>query len=131
MRNVHPDVLKFCREELLTDNYFHAVLEAAKSVGDKLRARTGLGDDGGTLVDRALGGDSPMLAINPLKTETEKSEQRGFINLVKGTFGMFRNPTAHAAKITRAVERADAEEVLTLLSMIHKRIDDSIIPPKA
>jgi uncharacterized protein (TIGR02391 family) len=131
VRNVHPDVLKFCRAELLTDNYFHAVLEATKSVADKLRVRTGLTDDGATLVDRALGGDPPTLAINPFKTETEKSEQRGFVNLVKGAFGMFRNPTAHAPKITWAVERADAEEVLTLLSMIHKRIDASIMPPRA
>jgi uncharacterized protein (TIGR02391 family) len=61
---VHPDVLVFCREELLGDNYFHAVLEAVKSVLAKLRDRTGLTDDGNTLVDRALSGDPPMLAIN-------------------------------------------------------------------
>jgi hypothetical protein len=30
-RGVHPDVLRFCREELVADNYFHAVLEAVKS----------------------------------------------------------------------------------------------------
>jgi Protein of unknown function (Hypoth_ymh) len=53
-RGVHPDVLRFCREELLADNYFHAVLEAVKSVAEKLRARTGLTDDGAALVDRAL-----------------------------------------------------------------------------
>jgi uncharacterized protein (TIGR02391 family) len=123
VRKVHPDVLRFCREELLVDNYFHAVLEAAKSVADKLRARSALTDDGAALVDRALGGDSPMIAINALSTESEKSEQRGFANLVKGTFGMFRNTTAHAPKINWALNREDAEEVLTLLSMIHKRLD--------
>jgi hypothetical protein len=42
-RNIlDPDVLKFCREELVADNYFHAVLEAVKSIADKLRVRTGL-----------------------------------------------------------------------------------------
>ncbi len=30
-------MLRFCREELLADNYFHAVLEAVKSVADKMR----------------------------------------------------------------------------------------------
>ena len=35
-RGVHPDVLRFCREELLADNYFHAVMEAVKSVADKI-----------------------------------------------------------------------------------------------
>jgi len=33
-RGVHPDVLKFCRPELLQENYFHAVFEATKSVAD-------------------------------------------------------------------------------------------------
>ena len=125
LRNIHSDVLRFCREELLVENYFHAVLEAAKGVADKVRALSGLTDDGGTLVDLAFGGDSPVIAINALRTESEKSEQRGFTNLVKGTFGMFRNTTAHAPKINWAVNREDAEEVFTLLSMIHKRIDSA------
>jgi uncharacterized membrane protein YvbJ len=43
---------------------------------------------------------------------------------------MFRNPTAHAPKIQRAVNKDDAEEVLTLLSMVHKRIDGSRMPPR-
>src|SRR3546814_16819862 len=40
-RGVHADVLKFCRAELLADDYFHAVQEAVKSVADKMRSRTG------------------------------------------------------------------------------------------
>jgi uncharacterized protein (TIGR02391 family) len=122
-REVHPDVLIFCREELLADNYFHAVLEATKSVADKLRARTSLTDDGAVLVDKALAGDIPALAINSLASENEKSEQRGFANLVKGTFGMFRNPTAHAARIHWKMEKKDAEDLLSVLSLIHRRID--------
>jgi uncharacterized protein (TIGR02391 family) len=122
-REVHPDVLIFCREELLADNYFHAVLEATKSVADKLRGRTGLTDDGAVLVDKALAGDIPALAINSLVSENEKSEQRGFANLVKGTFGMFRNPTAHAARIHWNMEKKDAEDLLSVLSLIHRRID--------
>jgi|SRR5665213_305206 len=130
LRNVHPDVLKFCREELVKENYFHAVLEATKSVADKLRTRTGLTDDGAVLIDRALGGELPLLAINALTSETDKSEQKGFVNLAKGVFGMFRNPTAHAPKITWALNKADAEEVFTLLSLIHKRLDAAFMPPR-
>jgi uncharacterized protein (TIGR02391 family) len=125
LRKVHPHILRFCKEELVKDNYFHAVLEATKSVADKLRHKTGLTDDGATLVDRALAGDLPLVAINALSDDTERSEQRGFVNLVKGIFGMFRNPTAHAPKIKWAVNKDDAEEIFTLLSMVHKRIDAS------
>jgi uncharacterized protein (TIGR02391 family) len=126
-REVHPDVLVFCREELLADNYFHAVLEATKSVADKLRSRTGLSDDGSSLVDKALGGDIPMLRINSLKTDSEKGEQRGFANLLRGIFGMFRNPTAHAARIHWKMEKKDAEDLLSVVSLIHRRIDAATI----
>ena len=129
-RGVHPDVLQFCKAELLADNYFHTVLEATKSVAAKLRTRTGLTDDGGTLVDRALGGDLPMLAINALKTDSERSEQRGFLNLLKGTFGMFRNPTAHEPRILWSMEKADAEDLLSLASLIHRRLDKAVMPPR-
>jgi uncharacterized protein (TIGR02391 family) len=131
VRGIHPDVLKFCREELLSDDYFHAVLEAVKSVADKLRTRTGLTDDGAVLVDRALGGAPPMLAINLLMTESEHSEQRGFANLVKGTFGMFRNTTAHAPRIHWPMAKNDAEDLLSLVSLIHRRLDSGHMPPRA
>lgn len=130
-RGVHSDVLAFCKEELLHDNYFHAVLEAVKSVADKLRKRTGMFDDGAVLVDCALGGDQPLLAINPLQTKSEKDEQKGFANLIKGTFGMFRNPTAHEAKVNWAMSKDDAEDLLSLVSLIHRRIDGAIMPPRA
>ena len=122
-RGVHSDVLAFCRAELLADNYFHAVQEAVKSVADKMRRMTGLIDDGGSLVDRALGGEPPILAINRRSTVSERSEQSGFANLVRGTFGMFRNPTAHEARVNWVMTKEEAEDLLTIVSLIHRRLD--------
>ncbi|TIN02390.1 MAG: TIGR02391 family protein [Mesorhizobium sp.] len=129
-RGVHPDVLAFCRAELVADNYFHAVLEAVKSVADKIRSKTGLDDDGGALVDRALSGTPPMLVINHLKTDSEQSEQRGFANLVRGIFGMFRNPTAHEARVRWEMKKEDAEDLLSLVSLVHRRLDKSRMPSR-
>ena len=129
-RGVHPDVLIFCRAELVADNYFHAVLEATKSVAEKIRTKTGLFDDGAELVDRALTGNPPMLAINSLKSKNEQSEQKGFANLVKGIFGMFRNPTAHAPRITWQMDREDAEDLLSMISLVHRRLDTAQMPPR-
>lgn len=129
-RGVHADVLVFCRAELVADDYFHAVQEAVKSVAAKMRAKTGLTDDGATLVDRALCGTPPMIAINPLSSESERGEQRGFANLVKGTFGMFRNPTAHEPRIHWPMSKGDAQDLLTLVSLIHRRLDASHIPAR-
>ena len=52
-RAIHERVLEFCRPELLRQNYFHAVLEAAKSIADRLRDMTSIQKDGSELVDLA------------------------------------------------------------------------------
>jgi len=122
-RGVHEDVLRFCRAELIADNYFHAVLEAVKSVADKLRRKCELTSDGAALVDTALSGSNPMLVINSLQTKSEQDEQKGFANLLKGTFGMFRNPTAHEARVNWAMKKEDAEDLMSLLSLMHRRLD--------
>lgn len=129
-RGVHADVLEFCKEELLADNYFHAVLEAVKSIADKIRNRTGLTDDGAVLIDRAFAGSPPMLAINPLVTKSEQDEQKGFTNLVKGTFGMFRNPLAHEARINWTMSKEDAEDILSVVSLVHRRLDAAQMPAR-
>lgn len=129
-RGVHPGVLEFCRAELVADDYFHAVQEAVKSVAAKMRAKTGLTDDGSTLIDRALGGEPPMIAINSRSSESERGEQRGFANLVRGTFGMFRNPTAHEPRIHWPMSKSDAEDLLSLVSLIHRRLDASHMPAR-
>jgi len=129
-RQVHHDVLQFCRAELLQNNYFPAVFEATKSVAEKIRQRTGLTGDGSDLVDRAFGLNAPLLAINRLQTETEQTEQKGFANLVKGMFGTFRNVTAHAPKITWSIGEQDALDLLSLVSYIHRRIDAAANVPR-
>lgn len=129
-RNVHPEVLKYCKSELLVDDYFHAVQEATKSIAAKLRSRTGLMDDGSFLVDQVLGGESPLLTINRFQTKSEKDEQKGFCNLLKGIFGMFRNPTAHEARITWQMSKEDAEDLLSMVSLAHRRIDEARMPAR-
>lgn len=128
-RSVHPDVLRFCRAELLQENYFHAVFEATKSVADKIRHLTGLDLDGAELVDRALAFDQirpPTLAFNTRRSEAERSEHRGMMNLLKGMFGTFRNVTAHVPKIHWNITEHDALDLLTLCSLLHRRLDSAV-----
>jgi len=121
-RNVHPFILNYCNAELLSDNYFHAVLEACKSIASFIRSKTGLTTDGSQLIDDALSGNNPKIRINNFINETEISEQKGFVNLSKGLFGTFRNPTAHAAKIEWNMTEQDALDIFSLASYIYRRI---------
>jgi len=128
-RGVHSDVLKFCRAELLQENYFHAVLEASKSVAQKIRDKSGFTSDGATLVDEAFGighKTYPILAFNSLSSDSERSEHNGLMNLLKGFFGTFRNPTAHAPRIAWKVTEQDALDMMTLASLLHRRIENAV-----
>jgi len=124
-RDVHPDVIVYCRAELLQDNYFHAVLEAVKSIDSKLKSRTGLDADGSELYDAAFGGSTPILKINAFHSKSHRSEQRGFMNLLKGLYGTFRNPTAHEARIEWDMAKEDALDLLSIASYAHRRIDNA------
>ena len=127
-RKIHSDVLTFCKAELLVDNYFHAVFEATKSIAEKIRIKTNLTADGSELVDQAFSykGKIPYLALNNLTTESHESKQKGFMNLLKGVFGTFRNTTAHAPKITWEVNEQDALDTLSMISLIHRKLDKAI-----
>lgn len=126
-RKVHTEVLKYCRPELLQKNYFHAVLEAVKGVASRLRSMSGLVSDGADLIDEVFNTSNPYILINKFITSTERSEHTGFMNLVKGVFGMFRNVTAHAAKIEWPIQEEEALDLLALVSLIHKKLDKATI----
>jgi uncharacterized protein (TIGR02391 family) len=127
-RGVHPDVLHFCLAELMQENYFHAVLEACKSVAEKLRVLAGLDGDGAPLIDAACSGKPvPIVMFNALETASERSEQSGLATLMKGLFGTFRNPTAHAPKVLWATDQREALDMMTLASMLHRRLDSATI----
>lgn len=122
-RGIHPEILKYCKSELLEENYFHAVLEAVKGVAERLRQMSGLTTDGADLVNTVFSTKKPIIAINSLNSETELSEQRGIANLLIGVFGAIRNPTAHAPKVVWAMPEQDAIDVLGILSYVHRKLD--------
>jgi uncharacterized protein (TIGR02391 family) len=126
-RHVHPTVLAYCHAEVFQRNNFHAIFEASKSVPDRIRLMTSLTADGAGLFDLVFGSDSPVIRINDLITESDKSEQRGFLNLLKGIHGLYRNPLAHAAKIDRKVSDDELLEAFTTISMVHRRLDTALV----
>ncbi len=124
-RLIHPEVLKYCRAELMQDNYFHAVFEASKGLAQRIRDMAGIQADGAALVDQVFSIERPVLALNSLRTETEKSEHKGFALLLKGCFGAVRNPLAHEPKLLWQGEE-DAADYLSLISLLHRKLDDCV-----
>lgn len=124
-RSIHSEVNKYCKAELMQENYFHAVFEAAKGLAQRIREQSGADGDGAKLIDTVFSVERPILAINSLQTETEKSEHKGFAQLLKGCFAAVRNPLAHEPKILWTGED-DAADYLSLISLLHRKLDTAV-----
>lgn len=76
-RDAHPRLLAGCVDEIRDDNYFHAVLEGARSIAAEIQRRTDSTLDGVPLVkatcERTSADPVPLLALNRLETQTERS----------------------------------------------------------
>jgi uncharacterized protein (TIGR02391 family) len=87
-----------------------------------IRERAGIDGDGAVLVGQALGGDLPKLKLNRLETESEKSVQKGFEQIIRGIYTGIRNPRSHD-QITDQKQTADA--VILFINYICKLLSES------
>lgn len=125
-RKAHTEVFRFCDEQLLQNNYFHATLEAVKSITSRVRTISKLSGDGAELIENAFSsikGSDPVVKINAYDSETKRGEQKGFVNLLKGLYGTFRNPLGHEAKIEWEMSEEDALDIMSLVSLVHRKLD--------
>ncbi|GFG77748.1 TIGR02391 family protein [Mycobacterium paragordonae] len=128
-RDTHAELLKYCDEELITRDLFHAMSEATKGVAQRIREQTGLVFDGQDLFDAAFGTAKhrPVLFINNYLSDSDVSEQKGFKNLLIGIYGHFRNPRAHTTRYGATEKLIDFYDLFATLSYVHRRLDGSHI----
>lgn len=128
-RYIHAEVLKYCIKDYLRNDYYDTVFEASKGLAQRVREMTGLTNDGGSLFQKALSIDNPYIALNTLRTITEKNEQIGLSKLLEAIFNLVRNPAGHTPKINWKSDLRQTLDVLTLISFSHKYLDTCIIVP--
>jgi uncharacterized protein (TIGR02391 family) len=47
------------------------------------------------------------------------------MNLVKGLYGTIRNPLAHNPKAEWGMTEQDALDILTMISLVHRKLDQA------
>lgn len=124
-RGTHAEIFRYCEADLVAEDCFTAVFEATKGLAERVRQLSGLDLDGHRLVEDALEGPNPVIRLNPFQTDTERNEQRGIAHLMRGAFSAFRNPYAHEPKVLWHISTEDALDLLTTLSLIHRRLDNA------
>jgi uncharacterized protein (TIGR02391 family) len=125
-RGCHPTALAACAPEAIQRNWFHASLEAVKGMDAYLQEATGLAVDGAVLIDGAMGGDEPLIRINNLTSRSDRNEQNGLADIMRGIVKMYRHPVAHDSARQRTVTREDFLDLLSVLSMVYHRLDQRL-----
>lgn len=122
---IKQDLWKAINRTYDAGNYSHAVIDAMHYLSSILREKSGVDGDGVVLVGQALGGDAPRLRINKLQTETEKNEQHGIENILRGMYQAVRNPRSHE-QISDTKDNADA--IICFIDFLLERIEKSEEP---
>ncbi len=93
---LHPEIERASADLFKNEHYSNAIENACKALNLLVKLRSGRDDlDGTDLMLKVFSPDKPILKFNEMKTDSDKSEQRGMMFLFAGVMSALRNPRAH------------------------------------
>jgi len=120
--DLHREIAR-ASSQLYLDGYFSNAVEAAvKALNGLVRLRAGLEFDGTTLMERAFNPSDPVLKFNGLQDQSDRDEQKGFMQMFSGAVSGLRNPRAHRF-VHDDPERA--LEFIAFISLLAKLLDET------
>lgn len=121
-QHIEERLWNFIKRSYNSEDYKNAILDSIQFVGDVIREKSGLDNDGNQLIGNAFGGSSPKIKLNKLKTESEKNIQKGIESILRGIYSAYRNPRSHS-KVNDSEQ--DAFEIIIFINHLLKLIDKS------
>ncbi|MEU4288986.1 TIGR02391 family protein [Kribbella sp. NPDC026596] len=97
-RVIDSDLRAATRTRFISTHYADAVEASVKVLNECVRSRTGLTLDGDGLMTQAFSVSNPLLRLNRLRSDSDKSEQRGHMMMCQGVVAAWRNPRAHSSQ---------------------------------
>lgn len=120
--DLHREIARAANKLYQDGHYANAVEAAVKALNGLVRLRSELAFDGTTLMERAFSPSNPVLKFNSLQDQSDKDEQKGFMQLFSGAVSGLRNPRAHGF-INDDAERA--LEFIAFVSLLAKLLDEA------
>lgn len=118
---LHPAIAGASTRMFRDGHYRSAVLDACIALVNYVRDKSGRRDlDGSALMQHVFSVENPLLAFNKRRTQSERDEQQGFMQLFVGAMQGLRNPRAHDLVPDSPEE---ALECIVLLSLLARRVD--------
>ena len=124
---VHPRVTALARPRFEAGFFGDAVEASYKEVNDAakriVRDVDGRELDGATLMNTAFSPKHPLIRLTALETETDRSIQQGYMQIMVGAMIGIRNPKAHG-NLNPSASRA--LHLICLASLLMHKIDERI-----
>ncbi|EEA91785.1 TIGR02391 family protein [Pseudovibrio sp. JE062] len=120
---LHPLIIENSLALYRGGNWREAVLNGVTSICDLIRERTGLNTDGERLITAAFSPKNPQLIFSEIDTESGQADQKGFMQILQGTYQGIRNPKAHT--LNHDLDERKAIEYLILLSLLARRVSEA------
>ena len=131
--DIHKQIAESVQPQIADGKFAKAASEAVRVVFAYIQCRTELTDDGERLLNAAMpkAENERALRINAYQTETEKSQAKGFKNLLLGLYGFARNPAAHDLQLQYEISAEDCYDILRTASMALRKLEGAqMIPPR-
>ena len=122
---ISKDLWEKVKNNYQNESYKNAILDGTNYLGELLRSKSGLETDGTKLVSQALRGENPVLKATKLKTESDKSIQKGLSDICSGIFSLIRNPRSHGES---ADTKNDAKSVIIMIDFVTKQLRNAKSP---
>ena len=119
-RNIHERLPPVVRD-LFDDGYFsQATFEASKFLDKEVQRVSGLTISGSKLMLTVFREEAPYVMLTPLRTLSDKDEQKGFQFLFAGSVLAIRNPRGHEVSLADSPD--ECLDHLALVSLLLRRL---------
>ncbi len=92
-----------------------------------MRDLTGLTIDACKLIQTVFNKSNPYLGYGEMKTVTDWNEYNGISELMQAIIFLVRNPAAHIPKLNWKSNEFDALNILSVISTIHRYLDECFV----
>lgn len=122
---LHPIVMEHSYQLYRNGHLREAVLNSVTALFDFIRARTESQEDGDKLIGQVFSLERPLIILSELDTESGQNDQKGFMQIFKGTYQGIRNPKAHS--LAHDLTPQKAAQYLVLSSLLIRRVEEAKI----
>ena len=98
-RIVDDDLRLATRSRFVSTHYADAVEAGVKALNELVRRRSGSALDGDALMTWAFSPSQPRLRLNRLRSDSDRSIQRGHMLMCQAVVAAWRNPRAHSSSV--------------------------------